>query len=78
MLKTPREYARRFVLGVVMAACLLVATAFQSVLASDFSCSAIYTNGYFTGNIFCTSSTSSAGFYYYYYNVYTGQYTIGP
>jgi hypothetical protein len=69
---------RRLVLIAFASVCIMAAASFQSVFASDFSCSAINVGGVFTGNIFCTSSTSSAGFYYFYYNVYTGEYTMGP
>ena len=70
--------AKRLFIAIVLAVGLFSATAFQRVSASDLSCTNIYANGVFTGNIFCTSSTSSAGFYYFYYNVYTGQRTVGP
>jgi hypothetical protein len=72
------KVAKRLLLGLVMAVCLLAAASLQRVSASDFSCTNINVDGDFTGNIFCTSSTSSAGFYYYYYNIYTHEYTIGP
>lgn len=69
---------RRIVLIAVASVCLFAAASLQSVSASDFSCSAIYVNGVWTGNIFCTSSTSSAGFYYFYYDCFTGEYFMGP
>lgn len=77
MLKNSNLVKRLF-LAIVLAVGLIGVTAFQRVSASDLSCTNIYANGVFTGNIFCTSSTSSAGFYYFYYNVYTGQRTVGP
>jgi len=77
MLKKP-NLAKRLFIAIVLAVGLFSLTAFQRVSASDLSCTNIYANGVFTGNIFCTSSTSSAGFYYFYYNVYTGQTTVGP
>ncbi len=69
---------RRLFLIAFASLCLIAAASFQKVSASDFSCSNINVDGVFTGNIFCTSSTSSAGFYYFYYNIYTGDYTMGP
>jgi hypothetical protein len=69
---------RRLVLIAFASVCLITALAFQRVSASDFTCTNIDVDGVFTGNIFCTSSTSSAGFYYFYYNIYTQEYTMGP
>lgn len=79
MFRKSSALVKRLLLAGVLAAGLLTAAAVQKVSASDLSCSNIYINGQFTGNVFCTSSTSSAGFYYFTYNVYTGAYTdIGP
>jgi hypothetical protein len=69
---------RRLVLIAFASVCLIAAASLQRVSASDFSCSQIYVNGVWTGNIFCTSSTSSAGFYYFYYDFYTDTYYFGP
>lgn len=71
--------AKRVFIALVLVIGLFSVSAVQRTAAqSDLSCTNIMVNGVFTGNIFCTSSTSSAGFYYFYYNVYTGAYTIGP
>jgi len=71
--------AKRLFIALVLVIGLFSVSAVQRTAAqSDLSCTNINVNGVFTGNIFCTSSTSSAGFYYFYYNVYTGAYTIGP
>ncbi len=69
---------RRLVLIAFASVCLIAAASLQRVSASDFSCSQIYVDGVWTGNIFCTSSTSSAGFYYFYYSFDTGEYFFGP
>jgi hypothetical protein len=78
MQKNSLNMAKRLLIAILLAISLLGTTAFQRASASDFSCTNITVDGQFTGNIFCTSSTSSAGFYYYYYNIYTHEYTIGP
>ena len=78
MQKNSLNLAKRLLIAILLAVGLLGATAFQRASASDFRCTNINVNGQFTGNIFCTGSTSSAGFYYYYYNIYTHEYTIGP
>jgi predicted alpha/beta hydrolase len=85
MLRNISGLAKRLLLAVALAVGMFTAAALQRTSAnvpapdgSDFTCTNINVDGKFTGNIFCTSSTSSAGFYYYYYNVYTGVYTIGP
>lgn len=78
MRKNFLNLAKRLFIAVVLAIGLLSVSALQRASASDFSCTNINVDGRFTGNIFCTSSTSSAGFYYFYYNVYTGEYTMGP
>lgn len=86
MLRNISGLAKRLLLAVVLSAGMFTAAALQRTSAnapapdggSDFTCTNINVDGRFTGNIFCTSSTSSAGFYYYYYNVYTGVYTVGP
>ena len=80
MLRNSLNGARRLFIALALVLGLFSVSAIQRTAAqsSDFKCTNIMVNGQFTGNIFCTSSTSSAGFYYYYYNVYTGVYTIGP
>lgn len=79
MLRNSLNRAKRLFIALVLVLGLFSVSAIQRAAAqSDFSCTNIMVNGQFTGNIFCTSSTSSAGFYYFYYNVYTGSYTIGP
>ena len=78
MLRNSRNRAKRLFIALVLVLGLFSVSVIQRTAASDFSCTNIMVNGQFTGNIFCTSSTSSAGFYYFYYNVYTGAYTIGP
>ena len=78
MPKNSLNLAKRLFIAIVLAIGLFGVTALQRASASDFSCTNINRDGVFTGNIFCTSSTSSAGFYYFYYNVYTHEYTMGP
>jgi hypothetical protein len=78
MRRNPINLAKRLLIAAALVVGLFSVSALQRVSASDLSCSNINVNGVFTGNIFCTSSTSSAGFYYFYYNVYTHEYSIGP
>jgi hypothetical protein len=78
MLRNSLNVVKRFFIAMVLAMSLSSVAVMQRASASDFRCTNIDVDGVWTGNIFCTSSTSSAGFYYFYYNVYTGEYTIGP
>jgi hypothetical protein len=78
MLKNSLNVMKRIFIAMVLAMSLSSVAVLQRASASDFSCTNINVDGAWTGNIFCTSSTSSAGFYYFYYNVYTHEYTIGP
>ena len=78
MQKNFGNLAKRLAIAIIMVVGLFSVTALQRVSASDLSCTNINVDGQFTGNVFCTSSTSSAGFYYFYYNVYTHQYSVGP
>ena len=78
MLRNIPRLAKRLLLALTLTVGLFTAASLQRVSASDFTCTNINVDGVFTGNIFCTSSTSSAGFYYFYYNVYTHELTMGP